>query len=184
MGVRHLLPAFPFALVACGAAWPAAARRGGAARLAVGALAVGLAVECLAGSPYHLAYFNAPTLAVAPRHEVLADSNLDWGQDLARLARWLDARGIRDVKLAYFGMASPRHVGLRHEILLPALNQYTHMEEEWQVARGIAPGDTLAVSVFLLDKLDAANPLPPNRRLLADIGHSIFVFQVTTPEDP
>ncbi len=183
MGIRHLLPAFPFAMVACGAAWPEAATgRVLAARVAVGALAIGLAVECLAGSPYHLAYFNAPTVAAAPRHRVLLDSNLDWGQDLTRLSRWLDERGIRDVKLAYFGMASPRHAGIRHEILLPTFSQYTRMEKEWRVAQGIGAGDTVAVSAFLLDKLEATDALPPRSRLLAVIGHSIFVFQVTAPE--
>ncbi|MER3457301.1 MAG: phospholipid carrier-dependent glycosyltransferase, partial [Chloroflexota bacterium] len=53
-----------------------------------------LAVEALAIQPYPLAYFNQLVGGPAQGYRVLADSNLDWGQDLKRLAAVLKAQGI------------------------------------------------------------------------------------------
>jgi hypothetical protein len=65
--------------------------------------------------PHHLAYFNE--LAGGPAGGVrnLGDSNLDWGQGLRTLARWLEQRRIEGpIGLAYFGTADPRAYGIRH----------------------------------------------------------------------
>jgi hypothetical protein len=40
------------------------------------------------------------------------DSNIDWGQDLIRLKRWMSAKGVAEVDLAYFGTADPRAYGV------------------------------------------------------------------------
>ena len=39
----------------------------------------------------------------------MTDSNLDWGQDLKRLARYVDDRGIESIKLDYFGGGVPEY---------------------------------------------------------------------------
>ena len=36
----------------------------------------------------------------------------DWGQDLKGLKRWMDARGVREINLSYFGTASPEYYGI------------------------------------------------------------------------
>ena len=61
-------------------------------------------------APDYIAYFNE--LAPGPPERYLIDSDLDWGQDLGRLADTLKARGIREVALAYNGSADPRAVGI------------------------------------------------------------------------
>jgi hypothetical protein len=60
--------------------------------------------------PDYLAYFN-PVAGREPER-VLVDSNLDWGQDLYRLADTVRARHIDSVRVHYFGSASLRAVGL------------------------------------------------------------------------
>jgi len=60
--------------------------------------------------PDYLAYFNA---AAGPHPErVLVDSNLDWGQDLYRLADTVRARGIDSLRVHYFGSSQLSSVGL------------------------------------------------------------------------
>jgi 4-amino-4-deoxy-L-arabinose transferase-like glycosyltransferase len=181
MGVRHLLPVFPFAMVAAGAAWslPDRTGRGRVARLAAGLLSVALMIECLAAGPHQLGFFNAAAAAAAPRHRVLLDSNLDWGQDLKLLRRYMDEHGIGQVKLAYFGTASPRQLGLEHEVL-PAVPVplYVYMEPEWRSAHGLAPGDYLAVSAFCLDKVLEGSAFLSEARPVASIGASIFLYRV------
>jgi hypothetical protein len=74
-------------------------------------------VESLSIRPSYLAYFNQ--LAGGPSHgyEHLADSSLDWGQDLPALKQWLDAdrlqRGNENVYLSYFGTARPEYYGIQ-----------------------------------------------------------------------
>jgi hypothetical protein len=43
---------------------------------------------------------------------VLVDSNLDWGQDLYRLADTVRARGIDSIRVHYFGSSRLSSVGL------------------------------------------------------------------------
>lgn len=50
-----------------------------------------------------------------PEH--LLDANVDWGQDLLYLKRWLAANSseAENLKLAYFGFVNPGDVGLHHD---------------------------------------------------------------------
>jgi hypothetical protein len=72
--------------------------------------------ESIAIRPDYLAYFNQ--LAGGPSHgyEHLADSSLDWGQDLPALKQWLDREGLQQpggkVYLSYFGTARPDYYGI------------------------------------------------------------------------
>jgi hypothetical protein len=42
----------------------------------------------------------------------LIDSNLDWGQDLIALKRFMDREGIENIWLAYFGNEDPATLGI------------------------------------------------------------------------
>ena len=58
-------------------------------------------------------------LAGGPRngYNILIDSNVDWGQDLLRLKRWMDENEVASVKLSYFGSADPQALGITYEPL-------------------------------------------------------------------
>ncbi len=106
LGIRHVLVIYPFFTLA--AASLMAGRR---AWVALGvALAIWHAGESLAAHPDYLAYFNQS--ARGREAYFLLDSALDWGQDLERLRRFLEARRITEVYLSYFGRADPTVVGL------------------------------------------------------------------------
>ncbi len=109
IGVRHVLPAVPF--LAVGAA--VVIVRGLPRRVAAAALAgLGLlqAGETIAVHPHEVSFFNLAAGGPSRGHEWLNDSNLDWGQDLVRLARELERRGAEaGTTVAYFGGADPTH---------------------------------------------------------------------------
>ena len=116
LGVRIVLAVYPFLalLAARGAttAWRAAGTRAQvlARRGAVAALVAGMTVTAVRAWPDYLAYFNP---VAGPRPErVLVDSNLDWGQDLYRLADTVRARGIDSIRVHYFGSSQLSSVGL------------------------------------------------------------------------
>jgi MFS family permease len=98
LGVRYLLPVYAGLAVAAGCL--AVTVRGVAARLAVAAL---IAWQVLSGAlqhPDYLAYTNE----IASRHpeRFLADSDLDWGQDMKRLGDFLASRGITHLTYSPF----------------------------------------------------------------------------------
>jgi hypothetical protein len=66
--------------------------------------------------PHHLAYFNEWSGGPLGGRQHLLDSNLDWGQDLRGLKRYLDEKRIDDIGLAYFGMIPPAELGIRYHV--------------------------------------------------------------------
>jgi 4-amino-4-deoxy-L-arabinose transferase-like glycosyltransferase len=106
IGVRHILPVYmAFSLVAAAAA--VRLLKGAPARRWVGygllAAAVWFAASSMASHPDYLAYTNE--LAGSEPEKVLADSDLDWGQDAKRLAVRLRELGASRVAFAPFAVA-------------------------------------------------------------------------------
>lgn len=86
VGLRYLLPAFPLLALLAAANWDAA-RPPWWRRTATGLLAVYVAAAVW-HVPRYLAYFNVLIGPQANAYRVLADSNLDWGQDYFTLWAW------------------------------------------------------------------------------------------------
>jgi len=117
IGERYLLPAYPFLILLVAVAVPAIwARRLGKAALLL--LALAHAGPTLAATPGGaLSYFNVLAGGRDGGHRVLLDSNLDWGQDLPRLAAWMRREGVGHVQLAYQGSDDPARLGIDREDL-------------------------------------------------------------------
>jgi 4-amino-4-deoxy-L-arabinose transferase-like glycosyltransferase len=114
LGVRYVLVVFPF-LAILGASAFASGRR---AVTAVAAVLLGWhAVESVAAHPDYLAYFNE--VACGREERFLLDSNLDWGQDLARLGRYQRDKQIADLRVSYFGRTSLEKAGVHASPLPP-----------------------------------------------------------------
>jgi hypothetical protein len=179
IGHRHLLPIYPFLFLAAGEA-AAALRAWRAPKGAVltAAIALWYAAGTLLQHPHHLAYFNEIAGGSRNGWKLLVDSNLDWGQDLKRLAGWLRAHPAPGLKLSYFGSADPSYYGIESQ----ALPGYTAPHAA-RITREIHPGDVLAVSAT---NLQGVYLEPEDRALMARlrglepiarIGFSIFVYR-------
>ncbi|MFG1609475.1 phospholipid carrier-dependent glycosyltransferase [Actinoplanes sp. NPDC049265] len=80
---------------------------------AAGTLAALVAASSLAAFPYYLPYANEAFGGPARTHLYLHDSNVDWGQDLGRLARHLRTRYPGEpVWLVYKGAGVPSAYGI------------------------------------------------------------------------
>jgi hypothetical protein len=121
LGLRYVLPVFPYVYISVGKLVPWAAglagprwRRRGAGFVVASALASVAATLSIA--PHYLAYFNWVSGGPENGSAHLIDSNLDWGQDLVGLRRWVHehAEGER-IGLAYFGQIHPDIFRLRAE---------------------------------------------------------------------
>jgi hypothetical protein len=108
LGLRHILPVYPFVYVAIGCIFSLLWRaRKLVAKMVGGVIAGGLLLETLLAYPNYLAFFNAPSGGSHGGIKLLGDSNLDWGQDLPALAQWQRTHPSQRIYLCYFGMANP-----------------------------------------------------------------------------
>jgi len=118
LGLRYILPIFPYVFIAAGKLGPWISGLTGTRRrigLAVVLGSLGFnAASVAAIHPHYLSYFNLASGGPDRGAEHLIDSNLDWGQDLVTLRRWLAANHPgRKVGLAYFGQINPSLLALR-----------------------------------------------------------------------
>ncbi len=67
---------------------------------------------CLSIAPRYLEYFNELARGSRGGHTWLVDSNVDWGQDLLRLADYAKARKLESIHLADFGRVDPAVYGI------------------------------------------------------------------------
>jgi hypothetical protein len=113
IGLRHVLPVYPFLFIGVGVAAAAAIKWKRSIGLAVvGLLVLGLAGETIARYPNYLAFFNAAAGGPRGGLHLLSDSNLDWGQDLPALAAWQHAHPGVPLYVSYFGSANPVYYGV------------------------------------------------------------------------
>ena len=73
------------------------------------------AVSAATIAPYDLSYFNSLVGGPSQGFRYLADSNVDWGQDLPALRDTLARVGARRPGLSYFGSAPPEAYGVNAE---------------------------------------------------------------------
>jgi 4-amino-4-deoxy-L-arabinose transferase-like glycosyltransferase len=112
VGVRHILPLYPFVLLLGVFGLHQLMARGRTASVVAAGLCLACAVEFAVAYPYTSTFFNQ--LAGGPENgfRYLADSNVGWGQGLKGLKRWMDRTGVSHVNLAYFGQADPAYYGI------------------------------------------------------------------------
>lgn len=123
IGVRHFLPAYPFLFVASGALLDRLLNVTRARRVALVVVAVTLgwaAVEAARAYPDYIPYMNQ-LASRQPRWHYLADSNVEWGDDVKALAEYLRARGETEVRTAISGGWGTLHFyGVRNHDILSA----------------------------------------------------------------
>jgi hypothetical protein len=179
IGYRHILPVYPFLIVAAaaGAGW---AWRQAWGKPAAAVLGIWLAASVLRCQPDYLAYFNESVGGPDQGYRCLVDSNLDWGQGLKPLAASLRGMGNPPVFLCYFGVADPSYYGIRYALLAPI----TNVDRREGVVR---PQDSdrvlLAVSATNLQTTYYADhsifDWLKTRRPLLTAGRSIFLYDLT-----
>lgn len=102
--VRYVLPAVPFLAIAGGRGVRVIGEIGGIwGKIIIFVLILWLIVGTVLQYPHFLSYANELAGPREKRYEILADSNLDWGQALPDLARYVQKQKISKVKLSYFG---------------------------------------------------------------------------------
>jgi hypothetical protein len=182
IGHRYTIALYPIAVLLTTDAWAELelARRGWLR--AVGPILLGTQmVTSLAAAPQYLSYFNPIAGGPDQGWKYLADSNIDWGQDLPALKSIIDQSGYRRVAIDYFGSASLADHGVQVE---PAGSSGFPSTDY----------DAFAISVTLLHSVYPRGPKPWADHFHTDIyrelrglppthraGHSIFIYDLSDP---
>ena len=113
--------------------------------------------------PYYLSYFNESIGGADNGYKYVVDSNLDWGQDLKRLAKWVEDNNISKIRLSYFGGGSPEYyLG----------NKYVRWDEPTET-------DWVAVSVtHLFQVKEHSYDIIEDKIPTKIIGKSIWVYKM------
>lgn len=170
IGVRHILPIYPFIFVFVSKIINLKVKKQGIFTISIILLSLWYVTGSLMIYPHYLAYFNEAVGGPNNGHKYLLDSNIDWGQDLKGLKIYLDEKGIKNVTLGYWGKDSPERIGISYK----PVNCYPE------------PG-LIAVSVntlyglqeqrsYCLEWLRSYKPIDK-------IGYSIFIYNITEDID-
>jgi hypothetical protein len=176
IGLRHILPVYPLMLMLCAVAVAWLLRRG---KGVVVAGIVVAALEFAAVYPSPLAFFNVFVGGPGHGDACLVDSNLDWGQDLKGLKRWMDAHDVKHINLCYFGTADPAYYGIdcTH---LPG-SGFTERNPPPQLPGYVAISATNLRGVYFHEQLRQFYAPFLSMKPVAVIGYSIFVYRVEQP---
>jgi len=180
IGVRHILPIFPFLFVLAG--WAAARliehRRSWA--YIVGMVLVFDVVSSLRAFPVYIAYANELWGGPANTYRYLSDSNADWAQQLKAVKKYLDSHGVKNCWFAYFGevAADPSYYGIPCRPLTtiasvwlqPSIEVPTHIDGPVLISAGVLSGYEFGP--------DSLNPYDQFQRIhpAAVIEDGVFVF--------
>jgi hypothetical protein len=115
IGIRHILPVYPFLYIFLGiAVGRAAAKFGKPVKIILVVLFFGLAAETFAAFPDYIPFFNVAVGGYRGGARLRGDSNLDWGQELPDIARWQAKHTGYQLMLYYWGSGDPRYYGIHY----------------------------------------------------------------------
>jgi hypothetical protein len=174
IGLRYILPVYPFIFVLAGGIVVQFKKIQYLSYI----LIAWYALSSVSIYPDYLAYFNEIVGGPKNGYRYLVDSNLDWGQDLKGLKKFMDKNKIERIYLSYFGTDSPERYGIQYD-RLP--NYYLKNPESLQNIKFPIKG-YIAISATNLQGvyLQSQNMFQEfaKNEPVEQIGHSIFVYYI------
>jgi hypothetical protein len=108
LGLRYILPLYPLFFIVAGRSVELFKTK----KIIMVLLMVWLVVSSLWIWPNYLSYFNEVVGGPKNGAKYLRDSNIDWGQNLPALAKYLKANKIDEITFEYFGQDDPKIYGI------------------------------------------------------------------------
>lgn len=165
-GVRYFLFLVPFVCIAIAHLTKIKLKKGRPTTL----LAVCLVLYAFSVMVYHsnyIAYFSEICGGSLKGHLFLADSNLDWGQDLLRLKSYMREKDIQTVAMSHFGLVDPSVYGINYtsmndpvgpELVVISVNHLLGIDP-WRQAAGVGryryrmPIATVGYSLWIFNRI-------------------------------
>jgi len=179
IGYRHILPIIPFCIVIASKPMASIIRRNWIMASILVIMIIYYIIGTMKIHPYYLSYFNESIGGAKNGYKYVVDSNIDWGQDLKRLADYLKKNKIEEITVSYFGTANANYYGIKFNPLLIYLIPGSSKEE--MSPEPNTPG-LYAISVTNLQGVYCKNQKIfdwlKRREPIARIGYSIHIYKV------
>lgn len=173
IGIRHILPIYPFLFVFSSKIvnLQFEGRKQQIARGIFFLLCFWYIAAAIFIYPHYLSYFNEIIGGPNNGQKVLLDSNIDWGQDVGALMKWLDENNLKNQSI-YFSVFT--------------IQPIDYLEIQNKTIKCTPHPGLFAVSVNRLYDvgqvkqgcLDWLKAREPDEK----IGYSIFIYNITDPE--
>ena len=191
LGYRHILPVLPFLTVFVVATLTWLQDNINLAQkwlqLPLWAFVVWLAAIVVWLQPHYLAFFNVLAGGPDGGWRYLVDSNLDWGQDLGNLKRWMMEHEVAEVWLSYFGEGRPTYYDIHYQGLDSFPPRLMNPQARPFYPHDPAPG-IYAISATTLQGVHFANHDTfawfREKTPLDKVGYSIFLYEVLPDGEP
>ena len=176
LGIRHIMVLFPFIYILIIKKYKRRIEETKYKKTFIGiliAFLIWIGAEIVITYPSYLAYYNELLGGPKNGYKLITDSNLDWGQDLRRMAEWVNSRpDIQKIKVDYFGGGVPSYyLGDKFQ--------------EWHSQNGPTTGwiavsaNYFSESIYRKDSTFATSYYYLELRKPEKIfGHSIFVYYI------
>ncbi len=199
LGIRHLLPIFPFIFLLVGVKTVALVRSIGVTKVwpivMVALLMVYYAGANVLAYPSYLSYMNELVGGTPNADKYLSDSSVDWGQDLKRLHDYVATRPeIKEIAVDYFGGGEPKYYFCDrvHDAAGKLVTDGTlgydcshSVYKEWHAQLGVPKGYIAVSETFLTNDIywaaqrgDSGYSALRAMKPIAKIGGSIYVYNV------
>ncbi len=169
IGLRHILPIYPFILVFISRISFLRTKPKWIFAIPLVILLLWYLVASLFIYPHYLAYFNEFVGGPNNGPKYLLDSNIDWGQDLKGLKNYVDENNVENLILGYWGKDRPTYRGIDYQQLdcnpingriAVSVNILYGLVPENEVClswlREYEPIDKIGYSIFVYDIKDVA----------------------------
>lgn len=184
IGVRHLLPVYGFTFILLSGQLVKICKSFSSRKKLVACLLLLVALfgwylyENLSVYPYYLTYFNQVAGGPSGGYRYVVDSNLDWGQDLKRLANWVEKNNIQKISLDYFGWSDQTYY-LKDKLVWISAGKYKNANE---FLTDNPNGGYIAVSASFYmgsrEKPETSYAWLDVHKPIIVIGNSIFVWYI------
>jgi hypothetical protein len=181
IGYRHLLPILPCLFIFTSQVANMDWKTSRLGTVAVSAMVIWLTIASVVTFPHYLTFFNEIAGGPDNGYKILVDSNLDWGQELIGLRKYMTQENIPSVKLSYHGTADPTAYGVVYE----PLPSYPYNQWTSDTVPDILlnpPSGFYAISANNLQGLRFKNhdlyASFRQRKPDAIVGHSIFIYRI------
>jgi hypothetical protein len=183
IGVRHIIPIFPILYILISLAIVKFSEQLNNKKLKfslgiiIFVLLAWYIISSLMAFPLYLSYYNELAGGSKNGYKYAVDSNYDWGQDLKRLADFVEENNIEKISVAYFG-GDNSHYRLGNKIEKTWIHRNPEENHGWMAISSTFLQEGRAKPALGFDRdttfFNWLNEYEPAGRA----GHSIFIYNI------
>ncbi|MFA6423430.1 MAG: glycosyltransferase family 39 protein [Patescibacteria group bacterium] len=158
LGLRHIFPIYPILFVMAGNIFQELKSKKNILFIFFGILII----QFILVYPNYIAYYNQFVGGSGNGYKIAGDSNLDWGQDLKRIKKYIDEKNIKnyyvdyewggDLSLKYYGIINkelPVDLSKKQDFYLIVSSNTLMSKEQYQIISKNNPTSRITNSVFV-----------------------------------